>query len=303
MKEQHLPKILIVDDSPVNIQIMAKILGQDYELSFAYNGHDAVSLTNAEQPDLILLDIMMPEMNGFEVCKILQDNRTTRDIPVIFITALSMEEDETKGLELGAVDYITKPFRPAVVKARVKNQLTLKKYRDHLENISMMDGLTGIPNRRRFDEYLNQEWKRAQRVQHPISLLMLDIDHFKLYNDNYGHSAGDECLKKISRTIQGTLTRPADLAARFGGEEFACVLPETDHDGAVTIAARIHSNLAGMSIPHEYSPISSLVTISIGSTTTVPSTSFSVEQFIKYTDEMLYQAKKTGRNRTRSRTI
>ncbi len=301
-KKQH-PKILIVDDMPANIKVLAQILGNDCEIYSGRNGYEAISMAEAKQPDLIILDITMPEMNGFEACKKLKDNPVTRAIPIIFITDLNMEEDEAKGLELGAVDYITRPIRPSVVKARVRNHLELKRYRDYLQEISMKDGLTGIPNRRRLDEYLHQEWRRAQRQTKPISLLMLDIDHFKLYNDNYGHTAGDDCLKKIALAIEESLTRPADLAARFGGEEFACVLPETDQEGAELIAQRVHKSLARLAIPHAYSPIGSFITISIGVTTTVPDQSSSMDQFIKSADEMLYEAKKSGRNQTKSQTV
>ena len=297
------PKILVVDNVPDNIEVLDKILGHDYEIFSGRDGFDAISMAEAKQPDLIILNIIMSGMDGFETCRKLKDNPATKSIPIIFITDFNLEEDEAKALELGAVDYITRPMRPSVVRARVKNHLELKKYRDHLQEISMKDGLTGIPNRRRLDEYLQQEWRRSQRQEKPISLLMLDIDHFKFYNDHYGHSAGDDCLKKIAGTIQDALARPADLAARYGGEEFACVLPETDNEGARLIAQRIHQNLAALAIPHEHSPISKVVTISIGIATTVPDHSFALDQFIKKADEMLYEAKNSGRNQTRSQII
>lgn len=300
--QQHKqrPKIMVVDDTPTNIQVLAEILGQEYEIFFALNGMEGLAMAEAQQPDIILLDIMMPKMDGFEVCQKLKENPVTKNIPVIFITALNMEEDEAKGLELGAVDYITKPIRPSVVRARIKNHVKLKRYRDYLENISMKDGLTGVPNRRRMDEYLEQEWKRSKRKNKPISLLMLDIDHFKLYNDNYGHSEGDECLKKVASAIEDSLSRPADMAARFGGEEFACILPETDEQGAKLIAKRVQENIKKMNIPHEYSPIDSLVTLSIGIAATVPDESATVQKFLKSADQMLYKAKKSGRNQTQS---
>lgn len=300
--QQHMqrPKIMVVDDTPTNIQVLAEILGQEYEIFFALNGPEGLAMAEAQQPDIILLDIMMPKMDGFEVCLKLKKNPLTKNIPVIFITALNMEEDEARGLELGAVDYITKPIRPSVVRARVKNHVKLKRYRDYLENISMKDGLTGVPNRRRMDEYLEQEWKRSKRKNKPMSLLMLDIDHFKLYNDNYGHSQGDECLKKVASAIEESLSRPADMVARFGGEEFACILPDTDEQGAKLIAKRVQENIKELNIPHEYSPIDSLVTLSIGIATTVPDESASVQKLLKNADQMLYKAKKSGRNQTQS---
>ena len=303
MTSRQRPRILIVDDTQASIEALLDILGQDYDILSASNGFDAVAAAEDQRPDLILMDILLPGMDGFETCRKLKNNPVVKDVPVIFITSLNMEEDEARALEIGAIDYITKPLRPSVVRARIRNHLELKQYRDYLENISMKDGLTGIPNRRRLDEYLMQEWRRAQRHAKPISLLMLDIDHFKLYNDSYGHSAGDECLKKIAQAIEDSLTRPADLAARFGGEEFACVLPETTREGALLIAERVHNNLAKLAIPHEYSPLSHYVTISIGITTTIPDSSSSWENFINGADKMLYEAKKTGRNKTRSQVI
>jgi diguanylate cyclase (GGDEF)-like protein len=297
------PKILVVDNVPDNIEVLDKILGHDYKIFSSQDGFDAISMAEAKHPDLIILNIIMSGMDGFETCRKLKENPATKSIPIIFITDFNLEEDEAKALELGAVDYITRPMRPSVVRARVKNHLELKKYRDYLQEISMKDGLTGIANRRRLDEYLQQEWRRSQRQKKPISLLMLDIDHFKFYNDHYGHSAGDDCLKKIAGTIEDALARPADLAARYGGEEFACVLPETDNEGAGLIAQRIHQNLAALAIPHEHSPISRVVTISIGIATTVPEHSSALDQFIKKADEMLYEAKNSGRNQTRSQII
>lgn len=303
MTELHRPGILIIDDTLANIQALEEILGSEYDIFSARNQEEGIARAEEFKPDLVLINIMMPSMDGFKICEIFKDNPATRSIPIIFITAVNMEEDEARALEMGAVDYITKPIRPAVIRARIKNHIELKRNRDYLEEISMIDGLTGIPNRRRLDEYLAQEWKRSQRQKHPISLLMLDIDHFKLYNDNYGHSAGDECLKKIARSIQDTLTRPADLAARYGGEEFACVLPQTGQDGARTIADRMHENLARLAIPHEYSPIGSSVTISIGISTAIPDQMTSLDDFIKTADRMLYRAKESGRNNTRSELI
>ncbi|MFP4111000.1 MAG: diguanylate cyclase [Desulfonatronovibrio sp.] len=292
-------KILIVDDTSANIQVLTKILEQDYDIFTASSGYKGIAAAEANQPDIILMDIMMSDLDGFEACANLKKNPATRNIPIIFITDLDIEEQEAQALEMGAVDYLTKPIRPSVVRARIKNHVELKRYRDYLENISMKDGLTGIANRRRLDEYLHQEWKRAQRQEENLSLLMLDIDHFKLYNDKYGHSAGDECLKKIASCVEESLSRPADLAARFGGEEFACVLPETDKDGAKLIADRIHKTLKELAIPHETSPVSRIVTISIGISTTVPEKNASLEDFIKSADKMLYHAKDSGRNTTK----
>lgn len=302
-KQPSRPKILIVDDTSANIQVLTKILEQDYDIFRASNGYKGIAMAEAHQPDIILMDIMMSDMDGFETCENLKKNTATRTIPIIFITDLDIEEQEARALEMGAVDYLTKPIRPSVVRARIKNHVQLKRYRDYLENISMKDGLTGIANRRRLDEYLNQEWKRAQRQEESLSMLMLDIDHFKLYNDENGHSAGDECLKKIASCIEDSLSRPADMAARFGGEEFACVLPETDQKGAGLIADRIHKALKELAIPHETSPISSIVTLSIGISTTIPEKNASLDEFVKSADKMLYLAKDSGRNTTKQTVL
>jgi diguanylate cyclase (GGDEF)-like protein/PAS domain S-box-containing protein len=295
---EHKPIILIVDDSPANIHVLTELLRDEYCLKVATDGNTALRLAGQpDKPDLILLDIMMPEMDGYEVCRRLKADGMLKDIPVIFITALTEEEHETRGLELGAVDYITKPFNQSIVKLRVKNQLELKKHRDALNRLSHTDGLTGISNRREFDEYFKREWQRAERSGKPISILMMDIDFFKRYNDHYGHAAGDACLKKVAEAIAGSLERPGDLAARYGGEEFVCVLPETDESGGVFTAERIMNAVKKMAIPHEKSDASDAVTLSIGIAAAVPQYHNNSAALLKKADEALYTAKSEGRNR------
>lgn len=211
------PKLLIVDDAPINIQLLNDVLKDDVRVFFATNGSDALKIASTTIPDLILLDIMMPEMDGYEVCRKLKTDPLLRDIPVIFITAKSQQEDEATGLELGAVDYITKPFSPGIVRLRVRNHLELKRQRDLLGRLSFLDGLTGLPNRRGFDEFLSREWRRAVRNKSHISIVMIDIDKFKDYNDSYGHLAGDDCLKKVAAILENSLDRAADFVARYGG--------------------------------------------------------------------------------------
>jgi len=239
----------------------------------------------------------MPGMDGYEVCTRLKADPTTAGVPVVFITALTQCEDEVRGLECGAIDYITKPIVPPVVKVRVKNQLDLKRYRDLLEALSHVDGLTGVPNRRRFDEYLLHEWRRAERAGGALSLLMADIDYFKAFNDTYGHLAGDDCLKRVAQALEHCVHRPADLAARYGGEEFACVLPDTDLAGAVHLAERMVEAVRELAIPNERSEAADIVTISMGAATITPSKDASPEQLIRQADVKLYQAKQEGRNR------
>ncbi|MEO5359821.1 MAG: diguanylate cyclase [Nitrospirota bacterium] len=257
-------KILIVDDMPMNIKILNEVLQEDYLTYYATGGRQAIEMAKVLDPDLILLDIIMPEVNGYEVYRAIQDDDNPAGIPIIFITAMDDDIDESYGLNIGAVDYITKPFNPSIVKLRVKNQLELKKQRDILSKLAAIDGLTGISNRRTFDDSYKKEWTRAVRMKSSLSLLLIDIDYFKLYNDNYGHIQGDLCLKKVAETLQACLKRPADLAARYGGEEFACLLPETNIDGIIQIGSHIRASVEALKIPHEQSLASKFVTISIG---------------------------------------
>lgn len=289
--------ILIVDDIVANIEILNSILGSTYEILFATSGQDAIDIAKEQLPDLILLDVVMPGMDGYAVCSRLKAEEKTRDIPVIFVTAMDHEEDESKGLNAGVIDYIIKPIRPSIVKARIHNHLELKHYRDYLKNLSTLDGLTGIPNRRRFDEVLQNEWYRGNRNQTTISLLMMDIDYFKAYNDNYGHLAGDECLRRLARCLSESVRRPVDLPARYGGEEFVLLLPETDSDEAVTVARRLQEKTHQLNIPHAYSQAADHVTFSIGIATMIPSDACSQLDLVNRADKLLYEAKHHGRNR------
>jgi diguanylate cyclase (GGDEF)-like protein len=295
--------ILIVDDTSANIEILDGILNPEYEILFAMCGKDALEIAGEQIPDLILLDVVMPEMDGYEVCRQLKANLKTQDIPVIFITAMGQEEDESKGLNAGAIDYITKPVRASIVKARLRNHLELKRYRDSLKTLSTIDGLTGIPNRRTFDDALSQEWRRSRRSQAPLSLLMMDIDFFKAYNDHYGHVSGDDCLRQIARGIAESAQRPADLAARYGGEEFAVLLPETDLPGAVCMAGKVQHGVESLNIPHAFSSAADHITLSIGVATIIPTDQQSPLELIRSADELLYEAKQRGRAQVRSRIL
>ncbi len=290
-------KILIVDDQYINIQVLYDILKEDYILFFALTGEDALRIAYEEQPDLILLDALMPEMTGYEVCSILKETPEFSDIPIIFISALNEIEDETKGLELGAIDYITKPISASIVKVRVKNHLELKRQRDVLKNLSSLDGLTGVANRRRFDEILEREWLRMRRNQQSLSLILLDVDFFKKYNDHYGHLEGDDCLKMVAQTLQHALCRPTDVLARYGGEEFACVLAETNLTGAEVVAEKMRRDIFNLHLPHQNSDVASYVTISLGVASIVPSTETKPKFLIDMADQCLYESKRRGRNR------
>lgn len=289
--------ILLVDDAPTNIQMLNETLKDGYHLFFATNGRDALRIATESLPDLILLDVIMPEMDGYEVCRALKADPSLRNIPIIFITAMNQQEDEAIGLELGAVDYITKPFNPTIVRLRIRNQIELKRQRDLLARLSHLDGLTGIPNRRALDDIMEREWRRGTRSLKPLSLLMLDIDHFKAYNDSCGHLAGDDCLRTVAQTLKTPLGRAADIVGRYGGEEFLAILPETDAAGARVVAEEIKAAVTNLALTHPASPQGSTVTVSIGIATAVAHR----EQFhtclLEAADRALYQAKQEGRNR------
>lgn len=288
--------ILIVDDEPRNIAALQDVLGQDYHLVFATNGEDALQRAQEDpQPDLILLDVRIPKIHGFEVCARLKNEAHTRNIPVIFLTARYTTSEEAQGLQLGAIDYIRRPFSAPVIHARIHNHLELKKHRDMLENLSTLDGLTNIPNRRRFDEIFAHERNRANRTKKPLSLLFIDIDHFKLYNDAYGHLQGDDCLRVVAKALQKTLSRPADFVARFGGEEFVVLLPDTGESGCRHLAHKILQAVDELRIVHAASPVAPHVTISIGAVTCLDVCRQT--HMLDMADRLVYQAKQEGRHR------
>ncbi len=297
MDDGHKFSILIVDDEKSNINVLNHILKADYTLYIAKSGQAALKRAAEDKPDLILLDIIMPDMSGFEVLRQLKSSDFTREVPVIFITGLTSVEDEEKGFILGAVDYITKPFNNAIVKARVKTHIQIVKHMRTIERIGKIDALTDIANRRSFDDRINEEWARAVREKHPLGLLMLDIDRFKLYNDTYGHPQGDVLLQHLAKAVESTLKRTTDFAARIGGEEFAVILPSTDLDGAMIIAEEVRSNVESAVIPNPYEPDAKPTTISIGAASLVPEQGDDLASFIARCDAALYAAKSSGKNR------
>jgi len=238
----------------------------------------------------------MPEMDGYQVCEQLKADKRTSSIPVIFVTAMDQEANESKGLSVGAIDYLAKPIRLPIVKARVRNHLELKRYRDFLENLSLTDGLMGIANRRRLDEAIDSEWRRSKRNQTLLSLVLMDIDHFKGYNDRYGHLAGDDCLRYLARTLAECVRRPSDLVARYGGEEFACLLADTDGDGAMWMANQMRDKVSYLKIPYEGYAVADHVTLSFGVATMLPAVGQSFFDLIRRADGFLYEAKRAGRN-------
>ena len=294
------PIVLIVDDTPLNIRVLGSALQGEYEVRIATSGEAALKMaTTCPYPDLILLEIMMPEMDGYQVCEKLKTLPETREVPVIFVTALNKESDEEKGLLMGAVDYITKPYSIPILRARVKNHVELKKLRDLMKEGMMLDGLTKIPNRKKFNEVLEAEWHRSHRSGLPLSLLLLDIDFFKNFNDTYGHLEGDECLKKVAQNLRREIKRSTDMVARWGGEEFACILPETSQSGAKLIAEGLRRSVENLAIPHETSGVAQVVTISVGVATMVAEDHLVAEELVDQADKALYRAKQAGRNQVR----
>ncbi len=291
------PKLLVVDDQPINIQVMHQVFGADYQVFMATGGAQALAICKANPPDLVLLDVVMPEMDGFEVCAQLKAHDATRNIPVIFVTAHSDAAQETHGLSVGAVDFISKPVNPAVVRARVKTHLTLKFQSDLLRNLVFLDGLSGVYNRRYFDQQLGVEWARAARNTTPLSVIMVDVDHFKLFNDRYGHQAGDDCLRQIALTLKSGLRRPADVVARYGGEEFACILPDTGFEDAMAMGQQMERMVRTHKIPHAFSQFDGVVTASLGLATRNVQADGDALALVGLADAQLYQAKQTGRGR------
>jgi len=273
------------------------LLSDDFDIVLAKNASQAFQRLNGEQIiDLVLLDIMLPDMDGYEILKKMKNTEEQMDIPVIFITVLDSTEDEEKAFQLGAVDFITKPFHPSIVKLRVKNQIKLIEQKQMLEEKAGIDGLTGIYNRRSFDTIYDKEWQKTTRYSEPLSLIMIDVDFFKNYNDFYGHGAGDAVLKEISKELKKQLNRPEDMVARYGGEEFVVVLPRTEKKWAMKKAEEIRKAVEDLAIQHEKSDCAEVVTISLGGVTH-EKTDNNPEVFLKQSDEMLYKAKSGGRNR------
>ena len=291
------PKLLVVDDQRINILVLNELFRNDCEVFMATNGEQALQICRAQLPDLVLLDVQMDGIDGFEVCRRLKADAESRNIPVIFITAQGGEADEVRGLQLGAVDFIAKPINPVIVRARVQTHLTLKLQSDLLRSMALFDGLTGVPNRRKFDEQLVRDWRQSQREQTALSVILIDVDHFKRYNDHYGHQAGDAALQAVARVLDGTLKRPHDLLARYGGEEFVGVLPNTGLSEAVELAERMQTEVRALNLEHVGSPEAQVVTISLGVATVVARSDLAPQALVEAADQQLYAAKQAGRAR------
>lgn len=303
--------VLIVDDTQTNIEILNGILCHDYHIFSATSGAEALRLVEREIPDLILLDVMMPGMDGYQVCRRLRINPKTSDVPVIFVTALSSDADQAKGLECGAIDYILKPICAPIVKARVKNHLELKRSRDLLEELAqelarknqelqklaIEDGLTRLANRRHFNEVLEMEVRRGTHTGQHLSLILCDVDFFKRYNDQYGHLAGDRCLKLVANTLRSVFRRAGDLVARFGGEEFAIILADTPPESAHALAEKLRNEILRLHVPHLTSEVAECITLSCGVAGAPVTLETTGSWLVELADRALYRSKQNGRNR------
>lgn len=293
------PRLLIVDDQALNIQALHRVFAADCQVFMATSGAQALQLCSQQLPDLVLLDVQMPDMDGFEVCLRLKADAQLREIPVVFVTAHQDGDTETRGLDCGAVDFISKPFNPAVVRARVRTQLRLKLQSDLLREVAFIDGLTGLHNRRYFDERFNAELQRAQRNKSSLAIALIDVDFFKRYNDHYGHLSGDDCLRAVALALRLVLKRPGDIVCRFGGEEFACVLPETDAAGALAVGRAMEQTVRALRTPHALSDVGDIVTVSVGMAVGSPGPDCTMELMLSKADSELYRAKAEGRGQVR----
>lgn len=288
---------MLVDDSIANIRVLNNILQDLGEIYFATSGQAAIAMAREKKPDLILLDVEMPNMDGYEACSILKSDPELAQAAIIFVTGHSGAEYEIKALEAGGIDFITKPLNPPVVRARVNTHLTLKAQSDLLRMQASVDGLTGAYNRRIFDERLDEECRRHRRYEAPLGLAIVDVDRFKQYNDSYGHPAGDACLQQIAKTLKRNARRPGELVARYGGEEFALILPACTLDDARSLGERLCQAVRELAIPHNQSAADGIVTISVGVASLLPAGAESASTLLAAADMALYQAKHAGRNR------
>ncbi|MCY7294260.1 diguanylate cyclase [Alteromonas sp. a30] len=278
--------------------MLAYAFQSDYRVILASSGEEAIKMAEEELPDTILLDIVMPDIDGYAVCRALRLSPITQTIPIIFSTSKTSTEEEVMGLNMGASDYITKPFNIPLVKARVRNQVLLKQKTDLLSRLASFDALTKIPNRRYFDEIFEQEWRRALRNQYPISIGLFDIDFFKQFNDTYGHIAGDDCLVQVARKLSSQNRRAGDFVARYGGEEFVFVWPHCPPQKAYSLGERARQAIERLNIKHEDSDVSDILTISGGIASVTPTPEMERVALIELADKMLYKAKKSGRNQS-----
>ena len=297
------PVIMIVDDEIANIEMIGAMLEEDYEILFARSGEQAIDIAQRADLDLILLDVMMPGMDGYETCRRLKHDPDLVNVPVIFTTGLDSVECEIKGLSVGAIDYVIKPVQPISLRRRVSNHVSLKRMRDQLASQALIDPLTGLGNRRMLETLLIEEMTRLARAQEELSILLIDIDYFKQFNDMYGHLEGDQCIAKVAAALGGSMRRGGDLCARYGGEEFVCVLPRTDFEGAMHLAELLRRQIEALGIPHAGSSCAPVVTISIGVAVRRCMPDGQMNVWFETADQMLYDSKNAGRNRVTGRAF
>ena len=290
-KKQDLPKILVIDDELIHQQMLRSLLQHDGEVFTVADGATALELVFRQPVDLILLDMVMPDMRGDEVMRQLRSHPATRDIDIVIISSRNDVEDEETGFLMGAIDYVTKPFYPAIVQARIRNVLRLIQQRRLLDQLAHLDGLTGIPNRRKFEQVIENEWTRHQHTVQPLSLAILDVDHFKRFNDTFGHARGDDVLQAVAASIRDMLRRTGDFAARLGGEEFVLVFSGADAQSSSIMAENVRQAMEQIELPV------GKITVSIGGITLIPEGQYSLEQAMETADQLLYEAKQSGRNR------
>lgn len=288
-------KILVIDDSSVQADMLRSILEGDYDVTVVHTAEAGLHHARVGNFSLVLLDVIMPGMDGFDLLRKMQEEVVTEHVPVILITSLRDAEYEERGLVLGAVDYITKPYHPPIVRARVHTHVKLYRYRTQVEQQSMVDPMTGVPNRRSYDLNCYNKWQEAVRFQQPISLCMFDIDKFKLYNDTFGHPAGDRVLAEVAQSVSRLLRRSTDFFARYGGEEFVAILLGDDAETAFSHMRKVRAAVEDKKIPHN-SDTSPWVTVSVGGVTVRPRYGDSYDTYLKIADTMLYDAKRFGRN-------
>ncbi|MEI6126813.1 MAG: diguanylate cyclase [Pseudomonadota bacterium] len=300
--EEETNKVLVIDDNEVIRHLAATLLSKsNYLVRTAKNGLDGIIMAKTFSPMVILLDVMMPEMNGYEVCKKLKEDYKTRDIPIIMVTSKTEPVDKVKGLELGAADYVAKPFDHMELLARVATQAKMKKLWDELqeknrtlEDLSKKDGLTNLFNHRYFQERIAEEFSRAARYDFPLTCILMDIDYFKKVNDTYGHQAGDEILRFLAKIVLETI-RDVDIAARYGGEEFVLILPHTPLENAFVMAERLRELVE--STAFSFNDLTIKITISLGVAGLPHNKPLTHTELIRFADEALYAAKESGRNR------
>jgi diguanylate cyclase (GGDEF)-like protein len=293
-----LPTVLIIDDSPPVIRLLTSLVEGKALVHFAKNGAEGIKLAKKLVPTVILLDLDMPGMNGLDVCRELKNDPDTRDCAILIVTGHNNDAMEIAALEAGAVDFIGKPVNGPIVQARVQTHLTLQKQSATLRELADHDGLTGLFNRRYFDQSLETECRRHRRQNQTLGLALIDIDHFKLYNDHYGHLLGDDTLKLVAKTLKKVARRPGEIVARYGGEEFAVILPNVMPANLQATGQHLCDQVRQLAIPHAHSKSADVVTISVGIACLTPTTPEAPSQLLAAADAALYQAKAAGRDRT-----